>query len=79
MRLHLCRRFSYTFSSLLFVAALGCGDDRAAPTSPESQAVPATGALTVTLSFRQVSAGFWGSSAPVRVPAPRGRGPVPWG
>jgi alpha-tubulin suppressor-like RCC1 family protein len=58
MWFHLCRRLSFTFSSLLLVAALGCRDDGAAPTSPESQAVPATGALTATLSFKQVSAGL---------------------
>jgi alpha-tubulin suppressor-like RCC1 family protein len=57
MRPHLCRRFSYALSSLLLVAAPGCRDDAAAPTGPESQAVPATGALTAPLSFRQVSAG----------------------
>jgi alpha-tubulin suppressor-like RCC1 family protein len=44
--------------SLLLVAALGCEDDGAAPTSPESQAVSTTAALTAPLSFRQVSAGL---------------------
>jgi alpha-tubulin suppressor-like RCC1 family protein len=58
MRPHPHRRVSYTLGSLLLVAALGCEDDGAAPTSPESQAVPATGALAAPLPFRQVSAGL---------------------
>ena len=57
MRLPPCRRLSCTLSSLLLAAALGCGDDGIAPTSPEAQPAPATGVLAVPLSFRQVSAG----------------------
>jgi len=58
MRPHTSRRLSCTLGSLLLVAGLACRDDGAAPTSPESQSLPATGALAATLSFSQVSAGL---------------------
>ncbi|HEX2219527.1 MAG TPA: hypothetical protein VHG35_12040 [Gemmatimonadales bacterium] len=57
MKLQWIGRRSRALGLLLFAAAFGCREDGAAPTSPESEAAPATAAVAGALPFRHVSAG----------------------
>jgi alpha-tubulin suppressor-like RCC1 family protein len=52
------RRFTWALAGTLIIAAAGCSQDSTSPLNPESTPDLSASALTATLQFRQVSAGF---------------------
>jgi alpha-tubulin suppressor-like RCC1 family protein len=51
------RPLTVMLASVVFGAALGCGEDTASPTGPEEPAAPTLATTTAVLAFRQVSGG----------------------